>query len=144
VKLLDIAEVAQRSGLTASTLRFYEEKRLITSVGRRGIRRLFDTQVLDRLGVIALGRVAGFSLEEIGQLFTADGKLHIERARLTAKADELDETIRQLSAMRDGLRHAAACPAPSHAECPKFRRLMQLASAGRLNPRRMKLARRSA
>jgi len=46
---LDIAEVAQRSGIPASTLRFYEEKGLIASRGRRGLRRLFDSGVLDRL-----------------------------------------------------------------------------------------------
>ena len=44
---LDIAEVAQRSGIPASTLRFYEEKGLIASTGRRGLRRLFDMDVLD-------------------------------------------------------------------------------------------------
>jgi DNA-binding transcriptional MerR regulator len=44
---LDIAEVAQRSGIPASTLRFYEEKGLIASSGRRGLRRLFDAGVLD-------------------------------------------------------------------------------------------------
>jgi len=39
--------------------------------------------------------------------------------------------IRQLTAMRDGLRHAAACPAPSQMECPSFRRLLGLAASGR-------------
>ena len=39
---LDIAEVARRTGVPASTLRYYEEKGLITSTGRRGLRRLFD------------------------------------------------------------------------------------------------------
>lgn len=42
MKLLDIAEVARRTGLPPSTLRFYEEKGLIASIGRRGLRRLFD------------------------------------------------------------------------------------------------------
>ncbi|MBB5685542.1 hypothetical protein FHS49_001550 [Sphingobium boeckii] len=37
--------------------------------------------------------------------------------------------IRQLEALRHGLRHAAACPAPSHMECPSFRRLMKSARA---------------
>jgi hypothetical protein len=49
---------------------------------------------------------------------------------LAAKAQELDRTIRRLSAMRDGLRHAAACPAPSHMECPTFRRLLAAAAWG--------------
>lgn len=126
---LDIAEVAQRSGLPASTLRFYEEKGLITSIGRRGLRRLFDAGVLERLALIALGRAAGFALEEIARMFSADGRPQIDRQLLAARADDLDATIRKLSAMRDGLRHAAACPAPRHMECPTFRRLVGLAAA---------------
>ena len=131
---LDIAEVARRSGAPASTLRFYEQKGLIASVGRQGLRRLFDAGVLERLALIALGRAAGFSLDEIGQMFAPDGRPRIERARLAAKADELDAAIRRLSAMRDGLRHAAACPAPSPMACPHFRRIVKLAGLGRLDP----------
>jgi len=136
---LDIAEVAQRSGVPASTLRFYEEKRLIVSVGRRGLRRLFDPGVLERLGLIAMGRAAGFSLEEIALMFAPDGRPRIDRQMLAAKAEELDKTIRRLSAMRDGLRHAAACRAPSHMECPKFRRILQAAASGAIGTRTKKV-----
>jgi DNA-binding transcriptional MerR regulator len=135
VRDLDITEVAQRSGVPASTLRFYEEKGLIASVGRRGLRRLFDAAVLERLALIALGRAAGFSLEEIARMFAPDGRPRIDRQMLVAKADELDKTIRELTAMRDGLRHAAACRAPSHMECPTFRRILRAAAAGALAPR---------
>ena len=130
MKDLDIAEVARRSGVPASTLRFYEEKGLIASVGRRGLRRLFDPGVLERLALIALGRAAGFSLDEIGLMFAPDGRPRIDRQMLAAKAEELDRTIRRLSAMRDGLRHAAACPAPSHMECPTFRRILRAVTSG--------------
>ena len=58
---LDIADVVQRAGVPASTLRFYEEKGLIAASGRRGLRRQYDPAVLDRLALIALGRTAGFS-----------------------------------------------------------------------------------
>jgi DNA-binding transcriptional MerR regulator len=112
VRDLDITAVAQRSGVPASALRFYEEKGLIASVGRRGLRRVFDPRVLERLALIALGRAAGFSLDEIAHMFAPDGKPRIDRETLTAKAEELERTIRKLSALRDGLRHAAACPAP--------------------------------
>lgn len=128
---LDIAEVSRRSGLPASTLRFYEEKRLIASVGRRGLRRLFVAGVLERLSLIALARHAGFSLEEIAAMFAPDGRVRINRARLSAKADEIDRAIVRLRAMRDGLRHAASCPAPSHMECPTFRRMLRIAGARR-------------
>ena len=125
---MDISEVARRSSLPASTLRFYEEKKLIASVGRRGLHRLFDPGVLDRLALISLGRAAGFSLDEIKRMFAPDGRLRIDRAKLAAKAEEVDLRIRELGALRDGLRHAAACPAPSHLECPTFRRLRRAAS----------------
>lgn len=124
---LDISEVAKRSGLPASALRFYEEKGLIASVGRRGLRRLFDPGVLERLALISLGRSAGFTLKEIARMFAADGRPQIDRRMLAAKAKDLDTTIRKLIAMRDGLRHAARCPAPSHMECPTFRRLVSSA-----------------
>ena len=131
---MDIAEVAKRSGVPASTLRFYEEKGLIASVGRQGLRRVFAPGVLERLALISLGRSAGFSLDEIARMFSPDGRPRIDRRALAAKAAELDRTIRRLSAMRDGLRHAAVCPAPSHLECPTFRRLLQGAAASRRRP----------
>jgi DNA-binding transcriptional MerR regulator len=128
----DIAEVARRSGVPASTLRFYEDKGLIASAGRRGLRRLFDAGVFERLALIALARAAGFTLDQIASMFSPDGRVRIDRAMLAAKADELDHTIRRLRAMRDGLRHAAVCRAPSHLECPTFRKLLAAAAAGEI------------
>lgn len=125
----DIAEVAQRAGVTAATLRFYEEKGLIRSIGRRGLRRVFGEGVLERLALISLGRAAGFSLDEIGRMFAPGGTLDIDRGLLAERADEIEHTIRRLSALRDGLRHAAACPAPSHLECPTFRRILRAAES---------------
>jgi DNA-binding transcriptional MerR regulator len=133
MKQLDIGDVSRRSGLPASTLRFYEEKGLIASVGRNGLRRSFDAKVLERLALIALGQASGFSLDEIARMFAPDGRPRIDRAALTAKAEELDQTIQRLSAMRDGLRHASVCTAPSHMECPRFRRLLRLAGSGQLS-----------
>jgi DNA-binding transcriptional MerR regulator len=133
---MDITQVAREAGVPASTLRYYEEKGLIRSVGRSGLRRTFEPRVLERLALIALGRSAGFSLDEIARMFGADGKPRIDRKLLEGKAAELDRSIRKLSAMRDGLRHAAVCPAPSHMECPTFRRLVGLAGAGAFEPKR--------
>lgn len=126
MKDLDISEVAKASGVPASTLRFYEERGLIRSIGRRGARRLFDPSVLDWLALIALGRTAGFTLAEIGDMFGPDGP-SFPRSTLSAKADAIDRQIRELEAVRDGLRHAAACPAKTHMDCPTFRQLMRAA-----------------
>lgn len=132
---MDIAEVAKRSGLPASTLRFYEDKGLIASIGREGLRRRFAPTVLDKLALISLGQAAGFSLDEIRAMFPSEGEIRIDRRLLAAKADDLDRTIARLKAMSRGLRHAAACPAPSHAQCPTFRRLLAAAASGALDRR---------
>ena len=124
---MDIGIVAKRSGLPASALRYYETKGLIASNGRQGLRRTYDPNVLERLALIALGRAAGFSLDEIAQMFGADGRPRIDRQKLLAKAADIDRTICELQAMRDGLRHTAVCKAPSHLECPSFRRLLKAA-----------------
>ena len=142
---MDIGEVAKRSGVPGSTLRFYEEKGLIASTGRNGLRRVFDPQVLERLALISLGRSAGFSLDEIAamlrRMFAGTGRPQIDRRALAAKAKDLDRTIRRLSAMRDGLKHAAACPAPTHMECPTFRRLMRDALSRSGEPKKKALKR---
>jgi DNA-binding transcriptional MerR regulator len=129
---MDIAEVAKRSGVPASALRFYESKGLIASVGRHGARRRFAPGVLDQLALIALGQAAGFSLDEIRSMFAPDGQPAIDRAMLSAKADEIDRMVLRLRAMSRGLRHAAVCRAPRHAECPSFQRLLKAAAAGAL------------
>ena len=130
---LDIAEVSKRTGVPASTLRFYEEKGLIGSIGRKGLKRLFDPGILERLGLISVGQAAGFTLDEIGLMLNTDRAPRIDRQMLASKADELDRTIRKLQVMRDGLRHAAACRAPSHMECPTFHRILRAASSGALD-----------
>lgn len=131
---MDIAEVAKRSGVPASTLRYYEQKGLITSIGRQGIRRVFSPGILEQLALIALGQAAGLSLDDIAPMLNVNGSPNIDRKLLSNKADELDKTIERLIAMRDGLRHVAVCTAPNHMVCPRFRKLMNLAAAGAFNP----------
>ncbi len=132
MKNLDIAAVARQSGLPASTLRFYEEKGLIRSIGRMGLRRVFDHRILERLALISLGRAAGFTLEEMAGMFAPDGKPRIDKRVLTAKAAQLDQTIRRLTTIREGLKHAAKCRAPSHMECPTFKRILHAVRAGKI------------
>ena len=123
-KTLDIGKVVKQSGLAASTLRYYEEKGLIQSVGRNGLRRLFDERVLKQLSLISLGRLAGLSLDEIALMFTQSGALQVDRHKLLVKAEELEQQISQLRAVQDGLRHVAVCPEPDHLECPKFNEML--------------------
>lgn len=135
---MDISEVARRTGIAASALRYYERRGLIASVGPAGTRRRFAPSVLDTLALVALGQAAGLSLDEIQSMLApgGGGGTRIDRGLLAAKADEIDDKVRQLRAMSRGLRHAAACPAPSHAECPTFQRLLKAAATGALDRRR--------
>jgi len=127
---MDIADVAKRTGVPASTLRYYEKKGLLKSLAGHGQRRQFAPDVADRLALIALGQAAGFSLDEVGAMLV---DLQVDRQMLIAKADELDARIRRLQAMSKGLRHAAQCPEEDHLACPKFQRLMKLSAAGALS-----------
>ena len=129
---MDISAVARRTGVPASTLRYYEKLGLIRSLGPSGVRRSFAPSVLEQLALIALGQAAGLSLEQIRSMLTPQGGAKIDRRLLAAKAADLDETIVQLRAVSRGLRHAAACPAPSHAQCPTFQRLLRAAASGAL------------
>lgn len=133
---MDIGEVVEQSGVSASALRYYEAQGLIRSVGRAGARRQFAPDVLDRLSLLALGQMAGLSLEEIAAMLPLDAPPRVDRELLSRRADELDHRIRQLTAMRNGLRHAAVCRAPDHLQCPTFRRLVRVAMRGRGGTRR--------
>ncbi|MDD1961809.1 MAG: helix-turn-helix domain-containing protein [Pseudomonas capeferrum] len=131
---MDIADVAKRTGVPASTLRYYEKKGLLTSLAGRGQRRQFAADIADRLALIALGQASGFSLDEIGAMLV---DLQVDRQMLIAKADEIDTRVKRLQAMSKGLRHAAQCPEVDHLACPKFQRLMRLSAAGALGEKHL-------
>lgn len=127
MKLLDIGEVSERSGVSPSALRYYEEIALIAPVARKGLRRQYAPEILLQLTLIGMGKSAGFSLEDIAGMFGSNGRPDLPRPLLHQKADEIDRQIRRLRALRDTLHHVADCPAESHLECPTFRRLVRAA-----------------
>lgn len=126
-RTLDIGEVTHLTGVSPSALRFYEEKGLIQSIGRRGLRRLFDVHVIQQVEFIALAQHAGLTLEEVSSMFTTDGKLLVNRQFLMEKASEIERSLLRLTAVRNTLLHVAKCSAPNHMECPKFQRLLRVA-----------------
>jgi DNA-binding transcriptional MerR regulator len=118
--LLDIAEVAARSGMAPSALRYYERERLIESAERRGLRRQYRSGVLDTLAVIAICRRAGFTLAEIKALLATGGERSWKELA-AAKRDELRAQIRHLTLTADQLDHALGCPSPNVFACVHFR-----------------------
>lgn len=129
---MNISEVVKKTGIPASTLRYYEEKGLIKSLGRSGLQRKFPETVIEKLALISLAQSADFSLDEISIMFGSDGDNLINRNMLIDKASQIDKTIKRLTIMSDSLKHAAICKAPSHFECPTFKRLMKAALQGKL------------
>ena len=125
-KTLDIGQVAHLSGVPPSAIRFYEEKGLIRSSGRHGLRRLFNSHVLRQLEFISLGRSAGLTLDDISNMFTPEGRLSVDRGFLLKKAAEMEKSLRRLEAARNTLLHVAKCSAPNHMECPKFQKLLRI------------------
>jgi DNA-binding transcriptional MerR regulator len=117
--LLDIGEVAARSGMAASALRFYEREQIIASVDRKGLRRQFCPEVLTTLGVVAMCRRAGFTLDEIKVLLATGGQ-PTWKAFVARKRDELRSQAEHLDTIADQLDHALGCPSPNVFDCEHF------------------------
>ncbi|MEY9928797.1 DNA-binding transcriptional MerR regulator [Catenulispora sp. GP43] len=121
---LDIGEVVAHTGLAPSALRFYEQRGLIASSGRNGLRRTYHADVLDRLALIGCAREAGFGIAEIARFLAAGPGDEDLRDRMAAKADELDVLIARLTRMRSGLRHAVECDHEPLVACPEFKQTL--------------------
>ncbi|WP_235187394.1 helix-turn-helix domain-containing protein [Vibrio nigripulchritudo] len=124
ITMLDIGTVAKQSGLNSSALRYYESIGLIHSAGRKGLRRQYPKEVLQKLALINLGRKAGLSLDEIRGMFDESGDLNIDRQALLNKVDDIERSIRQLICIKDSLLHVANCPAKDHLQCPSFQKML--------------------
>jgi DNA-binding transcriptional MerR regulator len=131
IGLLDIGDVSARTGLAPSKLRFYEARGLIEHEDRKGLRRQYSPVVIDRLAFIVLSQEAGFTLEEIGQLFASRGREWKRIAR--RKHGEVSERIERLESVRVRLEHALECASPSFHQCDHTRH--SLSHAFPLRPR---------
>ncbi|ODC03204.1 MerR family transcriptional regulator [Terasakiispira papahanaumokuakeensis] len=125
MKVLDIGEVAALSGFKTSALRYYEAQGLISPLGRHGLRRQYADSVLQTLSLIALGRHAGFSLDDIREMLGPQGSVSIDREKMRQKAQEVGDTIKHLTLIQKTLAHVADCPAEDHLACASFRKLLK-------------------
>jgi len=117
---LDIGEVAARSGMAPSALRYYEREALITSTARKGLRRQYGAEVMTTLAVIALCQRAGFTLHEIRALLDTGGN-SAWKTLAARKRDELRARAAHLDTVADQLEHALRCPSPNVFDCEHFR-----------------------
>jgi MerR family redox-sensitive transcriptional activator SoxR len=121
-ELMTIGEVARRSGVAASALRFYEDRGLITSERAGSGHRRYPRPVLRRIAFIVFAQRIGLTLDEIGQELS---KLPPDRAptrrdwsRLSSKwTARIDERIAELHRLRAGLTECIGCGCLSLDRC---------------------------
>lgn len=120
--LLTIGEVARRSGLAPSALRYYEARALITSTRTAGDRRRYERAVLRRVAVIRAAQRVGLSLDDIGAAF-ADvpaeaAPTRAQWARMSARwRPVIDQRIADLEKVRDELDGCIGCGCLSLQHC---------------------------
>jgi MerR family transcriptional regulator, redox-sensitive transcriptional activator SoxR len=115
---LSIGEVARRSGVAATTLRYYEDSGLLRPPTRVAGRRRYDQSVMTRLEVIGCCKTAGFSLDEIRVLLTdADPGRPVSRSLAKVKLIDIDTQMDTLRRAREIIEWAMDCPCASVDAC---------------------------
>ena len=119
---LTIGEVAQRSGVAASALRYYEAQGLVLATRTAGGARRFPRSVLRRLAFIRAAQNAGLTLPEIRAALAPLPEGRTPSASDWARLSEgwrerLDEQIRALEQLRDGLSSCIGCGCLSLDRC---------------------------
>lgn len=118
---LSIGEVARRTGIRPSALRYYEDAGILPTTARVGGKRRYDADVVRRLDLLRFAQQAGFTLDEIKTLFYGFGSetplsarwRSLARKKMT-ELDELDERVKQ---MRSALELSLKCGCVRVEEC---------------------------
>lgn len=120
---MNIGDAAERSGLPAKTIRYYEDIGLLKPDRAGNGYRDYSTADLHRLRFLQRARSLGFSVEECRQLLSLYGDTHRESADVksiaTAKLDDIDRKIRELIGLREMLRQLVdSCQGDHRPDCP--------------------------
>jgi DNA-binding transcriptional MerR regulator len=118
-QLLSIGELAERTGVATTALRYYDELGLVRPAARASGRRRYAASAVADVGVILFLRDVGFSLAEIGSL-VAGGERRSWQEVVDRKLAELAEQQHRLDVARVALEHARRCPAGEPVRCPRF------------------------
>ena len=119
-QLLTIGQLAARTGLATSALRYYEEVGLLPPPERISGQRRYDASTVMLVGMIILLRDVGFSLSGIHDLFAEPGSRAAWREAGRRKLAELDEQIRKTQVARIALEHTLRCRHDDLVHCPNF------------------------
>lgn len=121
--MLTIGEVAKQTGIAASALRYYEREGLIPRADRRGGKRVYNEDILDRLALIGVCKGAGFTVAEMQTLIRGFGRRTPPGRRwrkLAAdKLGELEARIAEVERMKKVLEVVTRCDCPTLEECSR-------------------------
>jgi DNA-binding transcriptional MerR regulator len=132
---LTISELAQRTGLAPSALRYYERCGLIEPVGRAGGKRVYGARAVEQIALVDLLKISGFTLAEIAELIDPDGRVGADwRDRAAAKRRELEAQMSTTKLALTMIEHTLECPHQSLDECPVHRRIVRDHAAAMSRP----------
>ena len=107
---MTIGEVAKKTGLRASAIRYYERAGLLPKPFRCFGQRRYDDHIFDRIAVLKRAKACGFTLIEIGMLLNGEGRHSMKWRRIAEKKiAELDTALERITAMKDLLRLSCHC-----------------------------------
>lgn len=122
--LLSIGDLAHRTGVATTALRYYDELGLVRPTARESGRRRYAVSAVTDVSVVVFLREIGFSLAEIGSLVTEDED-QAWRKSVDDKLFELKEQQHRLDVARTALQHARHCPAGNPRRCSRFRAILE-------------------
>jgi MerR family redox-sensitive transcriptional activator SoxR len=114
--VLAIGDLAERTGMAVTALRYYDEPGLVPPVARVSGQRRYDDESVKQVAVVLFLRDVGFTLEEISRMMAGGSWWAMAKAKLAA----LEEQAANIDAARSAIQHALACPAKEPAACPRF------------------------
>lgn len=120
-ELLTIGEVAARTGIATSALRYYDQLGLVRPRRRAAGQRRYGPEAIATVAVVLLLREVGFSLAEIKRLLASRGRCpEAWREHARRKLDQLDAQIAKAEAARHAIEHSLYCPQDDTYACPMF------------------------
>ena len=120
-KYLTIGELARRTGVTTSALRYYDELGLVRPTRRVSGHRRYGVGAVAEVGVVRFFQGVGFTLAETKRLVASRKRSPVAWRELAVrKSEELGRRIAREEAARQAIEHALVCPKQDILDCPKF------------------------
>jgi MerR family redox-sensitive transcriptional activator SoxR len=119
--VLTIGELARRTGVTTSALRYYDELGLVRSAQRISRQRRYTIDAVAAVGVVRFLQEVGFTLAEIRRLIASRKRSPVSwRTLAVRKSEELRQRIARDEAALRAIDHSLVCPKDDFLHCPNF------------------------